>query len=76
MVERIPRHIVWSTDFVDMDDPFQRKWYYRQVLMNGLFQDIKKLDLDEVGSILDELGLPQEIYSLWKRFLETRNVAG
>jgi hypothetical protein len=32
---RHPRHIVWSTDQIDLDDPFQRRWYLRQALTHG-----------------------------------------
>ena len=70
-----PRHLVWSTDQIDLDDPFQRKWYIRQVLTHGMAQDVAALDLDEIARLLDELNLPHEIYSLWARFLEYRRVA-
>ncbi len=70
----LPRNIVWSTDHLNMDDPFQRRWYLRQVLTNGRAENIRALDMDEVARTLDELGLPQEIYRLWKRTLEKRNV--
>jgi hypothetical protein len=71
-----PRHIVWSTDHVDLDDPFQRKWYIRQVIEHGRAADIARLDLDEVAALLDELGLPEPLYSLWSRFLERRHATG
>ena len=71
----LPRHLVWSTDQVDLDDPFQRRWYIRQVLTHGRAQDIAALDLDEVACLLDVLNLPHEIHSLWARFLEFRRVA-
>jgi hypothetical protein len=70
---RPPRHIAWSTEVVDLADPFQRRWYIRQVLLKGTAQDIRTLDLDEVERLLDELGLPIDIYSLWSRFLATRH---
>jgi hypothetical protein len=69
-----PPHIVWSTDTVDLADPFQRKWYIRQVLTYGRAQDICALDLDEVASMLDDLRLPPTVHDLWKRFLEWRGV--
>jgi hypothetical protein len=69
-----PPHIVWSTDTVDLADPFQRKWYIRQVLTYGLAKDIGALDLDEVASLLDDLRLPPHLHDLWKRFLEWRGV--
>ncbi len=70
-----PRYLAWSTDRVDLDDPFQRKWYIRQVLTHGKAQDVASLDLDEVARLLEELNLPPEIYRLWVRFLEYRHAA-
>ena len=66
-----PRHIAWSTDTVDLSDPFQRMWYIRQVLLHGRAQDIRTLDFAEVARLLDDLDLPYDIYDLWKRFLAT-----
>ena len=71
----LPRHIVWSTDALDLSDPFQRTWYLRQVLMHGRAEDIRALDLDEVARRLDDLDLPPAIYDLWRRFLEMRHAA-
>ena len=68
-----PVHIVWSTDRVDLDDPFQRRWYLKQVLTHGLADDIRQLNLDEVKRELDALDLPPVIYSLWKSFFESRD---
>lgn len=70
-----PRHIVWSTESVDLDDPFQRRWYIRQVLLHGREEDIRTLDLEEPARILDELDLPAHLYRLWKAFLEERSRA-
>ena len=67
-----PRHIVWSTDRVDLADPFQRRWYICQVLLHGRAEDVRTLDLDEVASQLDDLNLPPHMHRLWRRFLETR----
>ena len=75
MNNTLPRHIVWSTDKLDMTDPFQRRWYLRQVLLYGRAEDIRLLDLDEVESVLDELDLPPDIDRLWRTFLEARNYA-
>ncbi len=68
-----PRHIVWSTDIVDLSNPFERKQYIQQVLTHGRAEDIKKLDLDEVAQLLDELNLPKDVRILWKAFLESRH---
>jgi len=61
---------------VDLADPFQRKWYIRQVLLHGRANDIRSLNLEEVALLLDDLGLPPQLYSLWKNFLEMRHAAG
>jgi hypothetical protein len=67
-----PRHIVWSTQRLDLTDPFQRGWYLRQVLLHGRAADIRSLDLVDVERELNTLQLPAEIWQLWKRFLERR----
>ena len=69
---RPPAHVVWSTDRVDLSDPFQRRWYLQQVLTHGRIEDIRKLDFDEVEAELDNLILPEDVRSLWQNFLEYR----
>lgn len=71
-----PRHIVWSTDRIDLADSFQRKWYIRQVIEHGRAADIARLDLDDVAELLDELSLPPHLHRLWADFLEARRAAG
>jgi hypothetical protein len=71
-----PRHIVWSTNQVDLSDPFQRRWYLQQVLTHGRAEDIRSLDLEEIRRELDELDLPPEVHSLWKSFLMSHHVKG
>ena len=68
-----PRHIVWSTDRLDLSDPFQRRWYTRQVIMHGRSDDIRTLDFLEVRRELDALDLPSDLYQLWKAFLESKD---
>jgi hypothetical protein len=68
-----PRYIVWSTDQVDLSDPFQRRWYLRQVLMHGRAEDIRALDWQEIKQELDQLELPLDLYQLWKKVLGTEN---
>lgn len=65
-----PRHIVWSTETIDLDDPFQRRWFLKQVLPHGLAKDIRQLDLREVAAELDHLSLPRDIHALWKTYLQ------
>lgn len=73
MVIRPPRHIVWSTDQIDPIDPFQRRWLLKQTLIYGRAEDIRKLDIQEIAVELESLNLPEEIHSLWKRYLEYRD---
>jgi len=73
---RPPAYIVWSTDQIDLSDPFQHRWYIQQVLMHGRTEDIRALKLDEVTAVLDDLILPEDVRCLWRSFLETRRVEG
>ena len=73
MQTKIPRYIVWSTDNLQLDDSFQRRWVLKQTLTHGRAEDIRTLKLQEIALELDALDLPDEIYSLWKRYLERGN---
>ena len=65
-----PRHIVWSTDKINLHDPFQRRWLLRQTLMHGRAEDVRALKLSDIEKELNHLDLPKEIESLWRRYLE------
>jgi hypothetical protein len=72
---KIPRHIVWSTDKaenIDLDEPENRRWWIKQVLMNGRMEDIVALDFDEVEKILPGLYLPRPIKKLWSDYFAKR----
>jgi hypothetical protein len=71
-----PTYIVWSTDQIDLSDPFQRCWYIQQVLTHGRMEDIRALSLDEIAAELDEIILPEDVRSLWQRFFEIRHAQG
>jgi len=71
-----PAYIVWSTDQIDLSDPFQRRWYIQQVLTHGRAEDVRTLNLDEIRSVLDEIILPEDVRSLWQHFLESRRAQG
>ena len=73
MIVHPPRHLVWSTDTIDLSDPFQKRWLLRQTLMRGRAEDIRALELEEIRQGLDLLDLPKEIESLWQRYLEYLN---
>ncbi|MBI5166243.1 MAG: hypothetical protein HY998_00695 [candidate division NC10 bacterium] len=65
------RYIVWSTDKeIDLNDPWQRKWYINQVLTYGRAEDIAELDWDEVRRLLPELNLPLRVRRLWEDYFE------
>ncbi len=69
MSTRLPRHIIWSTDTLDLNDPFQRRMFIRQTLLYGRTEDVRRLDKAEIAALLDELNLPEPVYQLWKRYL-------
>lgn len=73
MIVHPPRHLVWSTDKIDLNDPFQKRWLLRQTLTHGRAEDVRGLNLDEIKQALEELDLPSEIVSLWRRYLEYRD---
>jgi len=66
------RYIVWSKNDVDLDDPFQKKWYIRQVLTNGRAEDVASINWDEIKQYLPELNLPKYIYRLWKSYFNAQ----
>jgi hypothetical protein len=68
-----PRHIVWSTDRLDLADPLRRKWYVRWVIDHGKAEDGAGLGVDAVVGLLDEPNLPPHLHSLWSRFPEHRH---
>jgi len=68
-----PHYLVWSTDEVDLNDPFQRRWFLQQVLTHGTAEDIRKLDFNDVSREIDHLHLPADVESLWRAFLEKRH---
>lgn len=62
-------YIIWSTNReIDLDNPIQKKFYIKNILMYGLAEDISKLDFDYVEKVLPELDLPKEIRSLWENY--------
>jgi hypothetical protein len=65
---RPKKYIVWSTDEVDQNDPFQKMWFVKQVLTHGRAEDIAALDWDEVKALMPELDLPEEIAALWEDY--------
>ncbi|MGB9700576.1 MAG: hypothetical protein ACPL5I_14460 [Thermodesulfobacteriota bacterium] len=63
------RYIVWSTNKeIDLDDPWQKKWYFKQVLTHGRAEDIAELDWEEIKRILPEIDLPKQIRNLWENY--------
>ncbi len=69
---RPKRYIVWSKKEVDISDPFQKKWYMKQVLTHGRTEDIVLLEWREIKAFLPELNLPKEIKRLWEDYFDVR----
>ena len=65
---------MWSTDKeIDLSNPWQRKWYIKQVLINGRAEDIAELDWEEIKNLLPELELPEDIIkSLWEDYFASK----
>jgi hypothetical protein len=61
-----PRHLVWSKSEIDLNDPFQKEWYIRQVLTHGRAEDVARLDWEEIKRLLPRLNLPREVAQLWE----------
>jgi hypothetical protein len=62
------RYIVWSKNDIDLDDPFQKLWYLRQVLTRGRAADVAELDWEELETLLPRLDLPPNIHRLWEDY--------
>ena len=62
------RYIVWSKREIDLQEPFQRKWYLKQVLTYGRAEDIVSLDWLEIKRLLPELNLPSDVKNLWEDY--------
>ncbi|HOJ39910.1 MAG TPA: hypothetical protein PKX93_07520 [bacterium] len=62
------RYLVWSKREIDLREPFQRKWYIKQVLTHGRAEDVASLDWDEIKRLLPELDLPAEVRALWEAY--------
>ncbi len=72
---QVPKHVYWSTRGtmnVDLRDEAQRKWWIKQVLLNGTMDDVRGLDLQETERLLPELHLPTPVRSLWRDYFERR----
>jgi len=67
------RYIVWSVaKEINLSDPWQRKWYIKQVLTRGNAEDIAELDWEEIRILLPELDLPKDIKSLWENYFASK----
>ena len=69
------RHLVWSTDTLELSHPFQRRWYIQQVLLHGRAEDLRTLNLEEVAQLIDHLDVPPHIKRLWQAFLKDKDHA-
>ena len=69
---KAPRHIVWSKDELDLSDPFQKRWYLKQVLLHGRSEDVRTLNLADIAAVVDEL--PAPLRKLWQDVLTQRQI--
>lgn len=66
------RHVVWSKDEIDLQDPFQKQWYYRQVLIHGRAEDVAAIDWKEIEEYLPRLNLPPHIHRVWTTYFNAQ----
>ena len=71
---RVKRYLVWSKRDLDLNDPWQRRWFIQQVLTHGRAEDVAALDWREVERALPELSLPSDVRRLWENYF--RHVDG
>ena len=69
---RPKRYIVWSKNEIDLEDPWQRKWYIQQVLTHGRAEDVAQLDWEEINMLIKEMSLPHEVKGLWKDYFNAK----
>ena len=69
---RPKRYIVWSKNEIDLENPWQRKWYIQQVLSHGRSEDVAQLDWEEIRMVLEEISLPQEVRNLWEDYFNAK----
>ena len=67
------RYIVWSTDKeINLNDPWQRKWYIEKVLSHGRAEDIAELDWNEIKRLLPALNLSKDVRRLWENYFNAQ----
>ena len=70
---RPKKYIVWSTiKEIDLEDPWQKKWYIKQVLTRGRAEDIAALDWEELKKLIPELDLPGDVKRLWENYFNAQ----
>ena len=57
---------------MDPSDQAQRKWWIKQILLNGTMADVRELDLQETERVLPDLYLPAPVQSLWRDYFASR----
>jgi hypothetical protein len=62
------RYIVWSKREIDLENPFQKEWYIKQVLLYGKSEDIRNIDWNEIKAFLPHLNLPPDIKKFWEDY--------
>ncbi|MCL5408832.1 MAG: hypothetical protein M1135_02260 [Candidatus Omnitrophica bacterium] len=66
------KHIVWFADInkINLNDEQNKKWWIRQVLLNGRLEDIKELHIADIKKFLPDFYLPQPVKKLWENYFE------
>ncbi len=75
-VKQVSKHIYWSTEgtvSVDLSDPVQKRWWIKEVLMNGTMEDIRQLNWNDIRDALPHIYLPRPVRALWTDYFASRN---
>jgi hypothetical protein len=66
--EQINKNLIWDYDWNETEyetEEFE-KWYVQRVLTRGSLDDIKKVGLEKIREIIEEIMLPRRIRIFWE----------
>lgn len=66
------RHVMRSERGLDLSDPWQRRWYMKQMLVHTRAEGVARLHWEESGRLLPELDLPRGVCPLWENCFNSR----
>ncbi len=72
----LPSHVRWSSRRVyDLDDAADRRSVYKQVLAQGVADDVRRfIRVGELAALWDEMVLPSYVREAWGPWLQQRGL--